>query len=73
MGAAFLQLLQIFLFLFFFFSLAFAFLKLASRGRKPFKKTLGRAEVEVTCLQNSSGKTHDKEFPPDRVFSCPFL
>lgn len=55
------------------FSLAFAFLKLASRGRKPFKKTLGRAEVEGTCLQNSSGKTRNKEFPPDRVFSCPFL
>ncbi|OPJ73664.1 hypothetical protein AV530_005974 [Patagioenas fasciata monilis] len=43
--------------------------KSASRGRKPFKKTLGRApaKLELICSQNRNRKTLDKEFPP-KVF-----
>lgn len=46
---------------------------LASRGRKPFKKTLGRApaKLEVICLQNHRRKTRDKEFPPKSCFFRP--
>lgn len=72
MGAAFLQMWD--LSLFYFSSLAFAFLMLASRGRKPFKKALGRApaKLEVICLQKGSKKNRDKEFPPRSCVFRPF-